>query len=201
MMKLFALFLATLLTLSVAQVVVAQGNSEAAKIAREGSQAGKDGDWDKAIDSFQKAAEMDRKYSQNLAAALQQRGAAYMSQQKFPEAAADFSEAIKLAPKDAAIYERRAYTYIKQNDYDKAIADYSEALKLNPNEVRYLSLRSYLYEVKGDIKNSLADTEKILKHDKKNTEALSRKERLLKIQSINSAPPPQVGATPIPHKP
>ena len=198
-MKLFALTLITSLTLGLAPNLIAQGNAESTKIAREGSQAAKSGDWDKAIDAFRKAAAIDRKQNTNLVAALQQRGAAHMGQQKFNEAAADFSEAIKISPKDAGIYERRAYCYVKLNDYDKAIADYSEALKSDPNEVRLLTVRSYLYEVKADVKSSLADTEKILKQDKKNAEAISRKERLLKIQAINAAPtPPEVGATPIP---
>lgn len=198
-MKFPAFVLIALLTLSAARVVPAQGNAEANKIAREGSQAAKEKDWDKAIESFRKAAGMDRKQNANLVAALQQRAAGYMSAQKFAEAAADLTEAVKIQPKEATIYERRAYCYVKLTQYDNAIADYSEAIKMNPNEVRYLSVRSYLYEVKGDVANSLADTEKILKQDKKNADAISRKERLLKIQEINAAPtPPTVGATPIP---
>jgi tetratricopeptide (TPR) repeat protein len=163
-----------------------QGNAEAVKSSREGFQATKDKDWNKAVAAFGKAAELDSKLAPNLIAALQQRGAAYTSEQKFPEAIADFSEALKMKPNDPGIYERRAYVEMKMNDLDKALADYSEAIKLNPNEVRYYLYRGYIYEKKGDIKKSMADTEKALKLDKHNAEALSRKERLQKIQSMNA---------------
>jgi tetratricopeptide (TPR) repeat protein len=174
-----------------------QGNAEAVKFSREGFQATKDKDWNRAVAAFGKAAELDSKLAPNLIAALQQRGAAYTSEQKFPEAVADFSEALKMKPNDPGIYERRAYVEMKMNDLDKALADYSEAIKLNPNEVRYYLYRGYIYERKRDVKNSMADTEKALKLDKHNTEALSRKERLQKIQAMNAPlpPPPRPAAS------
>jgi len=73
-----------------------QGNAEAAKFSREGFQATKDKDWNKAVDSFHKASELDHKQTPNLVAVLQQRGTAYANEQKFPEAIADFSEALKM---------------------------------------------------------------------------------------------------------
>jgi tetratricopeptide (TPR) repeat protein len=157
------------------------------RFSREGFQATKDKDWNKAVAAFGKAAELDSKQAPNLIAALQQRGTAYTSEQKFPEALADFSEALKMKPNDPGIYERRAYVEMKMNDLDKALADYSEAIKVNPNEVRYYLYRGYIYEKKGDVKNSMADTEKALKLDKHNAEALSRKERLQKIQAMKAS--------------
>lgn len=164
-----------------------QGNAEAVKFSREGFEATKDKDWNKAVAAFRKAAELDSKLAPNLIAGLQQRGTAYASEQKFPEAIADFNEALKMKPNDPGIYERRAYVEMKMKDLDKALADYSEAIKLNPNEVRYYLYRGYIYERKGDVKNSMADTEKALKFDKHNAEALSRKERLQKIQAMNAS--------------
>jgi tetratricopeptide (TPR) repeat protein len=193
-----ALCLAAALGLSPLSIANAQGNPESAKLARQGSEAAKAANWDKAVDDFRKAAEMDRKWNTNLAAALQQRGAAFMSQQKFPEAAADFTEALNITPRDAGIHERRAYVEMKLHEVDKALADYSEAIKLNPREIRYYMPRSYIYEVKGDLKNSMADTEHVLKMDKNNAEARSRKERLEKIQALNANAP---GNTPIPAPP
>jgi tetratricopeptide (TPR) repeat protein len=179
-------------------MIHAQGNSESTNIARQGSEAAKAGDWNKAIDAFRKAAEMDRKWSANLVAALQQRGAANMSQQKFAEAAADFTEALKINPRDAAIHERRAYVEVKMKDYDKALEDYSDAIKINPKEIRYYLPRSFIYETKGDLKSSMADTEHVLKLDKNNAEAQARKERLQKIEKMQANAP---GSTPIPAPP
>lgn len=186
------------LSLCVAPLIHAQGNSESTNIARQGSEAAKAGDWNKAVDSFRKATEMDKKWSGNLVAALQQRGAVNMSQQKFPEAVADFSEALKITPNDAGIHERRAYVEVKMKDYNKALEDYTEAIKLNPKEIRYYLPRSFIYEAKGDLKNSMADTEHILKADKNNAEALARKERLQKIETMKANAP---GPTPIPAPP
>jgi len=186
MKNLSILWLSVALTFSFPCFSRAQGNPEGARFAREGMEAAKNKDWNKAVDAFRKAAELDRKQAPNLIAALQQRGAAYTSEQKFPEAIADFSEALKMKPNDTGIYERRAYVEMKMNDLDKALADYSEAIKLSPDEVRYYLYRGYIYEIKGNVKNSMADTEKALKLDKHNAEALSRKERLQKVQSMNA---------------
>ena len=198
MKQISALCLATALFLSSAPVIHAQGNSEATNVARQGSEAAKASDWNKAVDLFHKATEMDRKWAPNLVAALQQRGVAYMSQQKLPEAVADFSEALQINPRDAGIHERRAYVEMKLNDLDKALADYSDAININPREMRYYLLRSYIYETKGDVKNSMADTDHVLKMDKNNAEAHARKERLQKVEAMKANAP---GATPIPAPP
>ena len=192
MRKNSAFVLIAALLLCICKFAWGQGNAEAVKFSREGFEATKDKDWNKAVAAFRKAAELDSKQAPNLIATLQQRGTAYTNEKKFPEAIADFNEALKMKPNDPGIYERRAYVEMKMNDLDKAFADYSEASRLNPNEVRYYLYRGYIYEKKGDIKKSMADTEKALKLDKHNAEALSRKERLQKIQSMNA---PAAGPT------
>jgi tetratricopeptide (TPR) repeat protein len=163
---------------------------EVAKYSQEGFEATENKDWDKAVDAFRKATQLDRKQLPNLVSALQHRGMEYTTQQQYPEAIADFSEALKLKPDDAGVYERRAYVEMKTNDYDKALADYSEAIRLKPNEVRYYLFRSYIYETKDDIKSSMADTDRALKLDPNNEEAKSRKARLEKRQALNAPPSP-----------
>jgi tetratricopeptide (TPR) repeat protein len=193
MKKYSAFTLMIALVLCGSQFVQAQVNKqtakEVAKYAREGFEATENKDWDKAVDAFRKATQLDRKQEPNLIAALQHRGMEYTTQQQYPEAIADFSEALKLKPDDAGVYERRAYVEMKTNDYDKALADYSEALRLKPNEVRYYLLRGYIYETKDDVKSSMADTEKALKLDPGNQEAKNRKARLEKRQSMNTPLP------------
>src|SRR5882724_1069517 len=156
----------------------AQGNAEAVKFSREGFQATKDKDWNKAVAAFRKASELDRKQTPNLVAVLQQRGTAYANEQRFPEAIADFSEAVKLKPDDATIYERRAAVEMKMKDWDKALADFSSAIKLKPDDVRYYLYRGSIYETKGEVKRSMADTESALKLQPGNPQAQSRKTRL-----------------------
>jgi tetratricopeptide (TPR) repeat protein len=200
MKKYSAFTLMIALALCASQFAQAQANKqtskEVAKYSRDGFEATEAKDWDKAVDAFRKATELDRKQEPNLVAALQHRGMEYTTQQQYPEAIADFSEALKLKPDDAGIYERRAYVEMKTNDYDKALADYSEAIRLKPKEVRYYLLRGYIYETKDDIKSSLADTETALKLSPNNQEAKSRKSRLETRQSLNAppSPPPAVSS-------
>ena len=199
--------LIALVTFSIPQFARAEANKEAAKLAREAAAAAKDQDFDKAVESARKAAALDNKYSTSLAAAMQQRGFAAANERRFPDAIADFTEAIKINPRDAGIYERRAAVEMKINDFDKALADYSEAIKLKPNEAHYYNYRAYIYELKGDLKNAMADTEKVLKMERKNAEALARKTRLetrLKQQAAMNAPQspaPPAPAAPPPKKP
>jgi tetratricopeptide (TPR) repeat protein len=209
MKKTFVFTFIAALALCAAQLSDAQATKdakEANKLARDGAEASKNQEWDKAVDLLRKATALDHKYAPNLAAVYQQRGYAAATNQQFQDAINDYGEAIKINPEDSRIYEQRAAVEMKLNDMDKALADYSQAIKLKPNEVRYYLYRSYIYETKGDIKNSMADTEKVLKTDPNNQEAKSRKTRLEARQSMNSPlppPPPKTSpaATHTPHKP
>jgi tetratricopeptide (TPR) repeat protein len=193
---------AVIFSIATAPLVVAQGNDPATNAARQGAEAAKNGDWDKAVDSFRKAAGMNGKYNHDLGATLQHRGLAYLKDNKFPQALADFTDALKLSPRDTGILERRAYVEMKMNDLDKALADYDEAIRINPREKRYYLLRSYIYETKNDVKNSMADTEQVLTIDPNNVEAKARKDRLNKILEIKANEEKGLpGATPIPQPP
>ena len=122
-----------------ATVLFGQGNQEAANLTREGIEASKAKDWDKAIAAFKRAAQLDEHYAPNLASALQQRATVYVSQGKFQEAITDYSEALKVKAKDPDIFERRAYAEMQLKNYDRALHDYSEAIKLSPQEPKVLS--------------------------------------------------------------
>ncbi len=196
MKTLFVVCLVTTLGLSIAKSAQQEGNPEAAKIAREGAQAAKDQDWNKAIERFRKAAEIDRKYTQNMAIAYQQRAFSYANDQRFQEALNDLNEAVKINPRDARAYEQRAAIEMKINDYDKAVADYGEAIKANPGEIKYHLYRGYIYELRGDLQNAMAETDAALKISSKNKEAVERKQRLQKIQSA-TAPTPPPNAPPV----
>ncbi|PYJ49149.1 MAG: hypothetical protein DME50_15810 [Verrucomicrobia bacterium] len=175
------------LAVCVSQVAQAQGKKEGSKgqtaneanrFAREGAEASKSQDWDKAVDLLRKATNLDHKYAPDLAIAYQGRGYAFAKSQQYQEAIQDFSEALKIKSNDPRIYEQRAYAEMKIYDYDKALADYSELIKLKSNDVRYLNYRAYLYETKDDLQNAMADNEKVLKIDPNNAEAKGRKQRL-----------------------
>ena len=178
----FALWFVMLLGVSLVPAAQQEGNPQAAKIARDATQAAKDGEWDKAIDGFRKAAEMDRKFKESLAIAYQQRAYAYSKDQRFQDALNDLTESIKIKP-EARAYEQRAAIERGINDYDKALADFAEASKLNPGEIKYRNYRAYIYETRGDLQNAMAENDAALKINGKNKEALERKARLEKIKA------------------
>jgi tetratricopeptide (TPR) repeat protein len=176
----------------------APGNKEANRLAREGAEALKNNDWDKAVDMLSKATNLDHKYAPDLAIAYERRGYASAKNQQFQEAVTDYTEALKIKSNESRIYEERAYAEMKVYAYDKALADYSELIKLKPKEVRYYNFRAYIYEAKEDIQNSLAETENALKIDPNNQEAKERKQRLERKQAEKMpTPPPTVpGSSP-----
>jgi tetratricopeptide (TPR) repeat protein len=200
MKKSFAFTLITALALCLSQVCQgeAKKNVEANRLAREGAEAAKNQDWDKAVELLRKASAMDHKYADELAAVYQQRGYAAATNQQFQDAISDYSEAAKLTPQDVRIYEQRAAVEMKIQDYDKALADYAEVIKLKPNEARYYNYRAYIYELKNDSKNSLAETEKVLKMDPNNQEAKARKQRIEQKIAENTplSPPPGAVTSP-----
>src|SRR5215469_11090549 len=202
----FAFIFIVALALCASQVCQAaeKKNPEANKLAREGAEAAKNQDFDKAVDLLKKAAAMDHKYTDELSAVYQQRGYAAANDQRYGDAINDYNEALKLTPQEAPrIHEQRAAVEMKIQDYDKALADYSELIKLKPNEVRYLNYRAYIYELKNDLQNSLADDEKILQLDPNNQDAKARKQRLEQkiAERVQPTPPPRT-PTPTPaHSP
>jgi tetratricopeptide (TPR) repeat protein len=202
----FAFILVAALALCVSQVCQAaeKKNPEANKLAREGAEAAKSQDFDKAVDLLKKATAMDHKYADELSAVYQQRGYAAANDQRYGDAISDYDEALKLTPQQAPrIHEQRAAVEMKIQDYDKALADYSELIKQKPNEIKYLSYRAYIYELKNDLQNSQADNEKILKADPNNQDAKARKQRLdQKIAERTPLTPPPRSPTASPaHSP
>src|SRR3982751_113975 len=108
---------------------------EANALARRGTEAAKNRQWDEAIDDLRKATDMEKKYSPSLVAALLGRAATYASQQQFQQAAADYDEVLKFDSKNTTAIEGRGSMAMKLNDNDKALAMYSEAIKINPKEI------------------------------------------------------------------
>jgi tetratricopeptide (TPR) repeat protein len=192
----FTFTLLAALTLCASQVCQAaeKKNPEANKLAREGAEAAKNQQWDKAVDLLKKATAMDHKYADELSAVYQRRGYAAAKEQRYEDAINDYDEALKLTPQDATrIHEQRAAVEMKIQAYDKALADYSDLIKQKPNEVRYYNYRAYIYELKNDLQNSLADTEKILKLDPNNQDSKARKQRLERkiADRFQPTPPPR----------
>ena len=83
------------------------------------------------------------------------RGQAFLDKGEYDKAIADYTEAIKLDPKDAmacfVAYYNRGVAYGKKGDSEKAVADYTEAIRLDPYLVYAYVNRGLLYVQKGEL--------------------------------------------------
>src|SRR5437764_14010485 len=182
MKRSFTFILIAALAPCASQVCQAQAkkNPEANKLAREGAEAAKSQDWDKAVDLLKKATALDKKYGDELSAVYQQRGYAAANDQRYGDAINDYNEALKLTPQEAPrIHEQRAAVEMKIQDYDKALGDYSELIKLKPNETKYVNYLAYIYELKNDLQNSQAINDKNIYEDHNNQDYKAIKQRLV----------------------
>jgi tetratricopeptide (TPR) repeat protein len=78
-------------------------------------------------------------------------------QRDFDGAIKEFTEAIKLDPKNAEAYNVRGVTYYYKKDYDRAIADYTEAIKLDPKFALAYYNRGNAYYNKEDYDRAIMD--------------------------------------------
>src|SRR5437867_12525265 len=82
----------------------AEGSIQANRLAREGAEAAKNQDLDKAVELLRKATNLDHKYADELAAVYQRRAYAFAKNQLFQEAIQVYTEAIIIEAKDPRIY-------------------------------------------------------------------------------------------------
>ena len=94
------------------------------------------------------------------AAEANERGLSHAEKGDHDKAIADFTEAIRLDPKDAAVYSLRGLSYAAKGDHDKAIADYTEAIRLNQTQPVYYVRRARAYRALGDEAKAASDEKK-----------------------------------------
>jgi len=88
-----------------------------------------EGEYDKAVDAFTMAIELDPE----LALAYSNRGWAYIGLGQYEQGIADCTEAIELDPELALAYSNRGWAYIKLGQYEQGFADLDKAMELDPN--------------------------------------------------------------------
>src|SRR6478736_8144580 len=95
-------------------VTQADEKADAYKYGKEGIEAAKNKQWDKAIDLFQKAVKADPKAANNY----NNLGLAYKGAGKMDEAVKAFSEGIEAEPNNSAAYVNRGVIYTTQQKND-----------------------------------------------------------------------------------
>lgn len=76
----------------------------------------------------------------------------------------DYSEAIKLSPKDITALTNRALLRSKVGEYNKSIEDWGKVISINPKDFIALYNRALLFIRIGKYENALSDINKVLEH-------------------------------------
>ena len=126
---LFLIAAICLLTLT----ALAQRPSTAKELVAEGNKFGQARQFDKAVEMFRKAVELDP----NLASAQRGLGYAYSNLGRYSEALGPLETAVRLEPQVAQSHFFLGANYIGLRKPEEAYASLSEAIRLDPNNAAY----------------------------------------------------------------
>lgn len=92
------------------------------------------------------------------------KGQAAMENEKYDTAISDFTQALKLDPKNFEAYSERGMAYGYTLDFDAGIADMTTAIKYSPEDYTggYYILRGILYQLDKKTNEAIADYKKAL---------------------------------------
>jgi tetratricopeptide (TPR) repeat protein len=99
----------------------------------------------------------------DLAVAYNNRGVGYLSKGRYDDAIRDFTQAVRLDPKEPAFLIERADAYARNGHADLAITDYTGAARLDPNLADAYYKRGLLYDETGRLDLAIADYTHALK--------------------------------------
>ena len=108
---------------------------------------------DGAIEAYSHAID----FNPHAAHAYNNRGQAYLIQNKIGLAIEDYTVAIQLNPRFAGAYNNRGIAYDGKGEYDLAIKDYNEAIRLTPALVLVFNNRGNTYYKKGCFTQAIKD--------------------------------------------
>ena len=118
---------------------------------------------DDAISACTRAIKSGTYNGRTLALAYSNRGVEWKAKGELAKAIADYDEAIKHDPQQAAVYNNRGIAYASAAEYDKAIADYDKAVELNPTYASALNNRGLAYFNAGQQQRAIADYDAAIK--------------------------------------
>jgi tetratricopeptide (TPR) repeat protein len=89
--------------------------------------------------------------------ALNWRGYLYYLDDQYPQALADLTAAIQMAPEEAEYWVDRGRTYHETEQYEHAIADFNRAIELAPHEAEFYTQRGETLRLMGHYEEALED--------------------------------------------
>ena len=97
------------------------------------------------------------KYPGQVVDAYNNRGYYYIAQQRYPQALADFNEAIALNPRVARVWVNKGSVFAETNRNDSAYVCFERAIQLKPDYPEALSNRGGIRSRQGDLAGAVAD--------------------------------------------
>ncbi len=107
--------------------------------------------------------------------ALYKQGQELAKQGKQQAAIANYTEALKLNPKNASIYYQRGNSYYSQRAYEKAIKDYTAAIKIKANYNDAYYQRGLIYYELDDNEKAITDLTQTLRINPNYTKAYDKR--------------------------
>jgi tetratricopeptide (TPR) repeat protein len=107
--------------------------------------------------------------------AFYNRAVAHLKKDDYGNAIADFTETIRINPKEADAFNHRGTAYRGKDEDDRAIADFGEAIRLNPKYADAFNNRGLTYSSKGEYDAAIADFNAAIRIDPKYAEAYSNR--------------------------
>ncbi len=133
-------------------------NAQMKDLLQEGEKAFNKGDYERSINIYSQAIEIDKKNYQ----AYFMRAQSLLMIQKYEQALSDASQCVKLKPKVADAYNLRGLCYGYIDKVDEAILDFNKAIKLDKNFMEAYLNRGSAYISKLEYDKSLIDLNKAI---------------------------------------
>ncbi len=132
--------------------------------ARDYFQNGEDfykkGDFDRAIEEYTKAIQLNNQFLN----AYLHRARSYYAKENYDGTIADYSEVLKLDPENIEAYRLRGLIYhSEKREYDRAIADYDQAIRLEPQYPMIYLNRAASYDSKKDYDRAMANYDEAIR--------------------------------------
>lgn len=122
-----------------------------------------------------------------LAKAKKDEGNELFKKDKFPEAVAAYSEAIKRLPSEHTTYSNRAAAYLKLGAYNDALKDAEKCIELKPDFVKGYARKGHAYFWTKQYNRALQAYDDGLKIDPQNVDCKDgRMKTMMKIQEMAS---------------
>lgn len=120
------------------------------------------GEYEKAIDNYTKAIEINPED----AMAYNNRGVAYHKLEQYENAISDLTKAIEIHSEESNYYRNRGVSYHHFKQYEKAIKDFTKAIEIDPENIQAYKNLSEVLIVKGAYDEALRKTKKALEKAK-----------------------------------